>query len=282
MTRVTPDIRRPIVRYHGGKWKLAPWIIENLPSHRIYTESFGGAASVLLRKPRSYAEVYNDLDGEMVNLFRVVRENGSALRELLLSTPYSRQEFDLSYRRSNDSLEQARRTVVRCMMGYGSTAHNTKQRTGFRANSNRSGTTPAHDWMNYPDALTAIIERLRGVVLENREAIDVIKAHDGPETLHYVDPPYVWSERTGNPGVDKHSYRHEMNDDQHRELSEVLHNVSGMVVLSGYPSDLYEELYQGWLSIDRKAYADKARPRTERLWMNDAAWERRTEKGLFQ
>ena len=137
--------KRPIVRYHGGKWKLAPWIIGHLPPHRVYVEPFGGGASVLLRKPRSYAEVYNDLDGEMVNLFRMARDNGRELLELLRLTPFARDEFAKAYEQASEPIEQARRTVIRAFMGFGSNAHN--RPTGFRSNSNRSGTTPARDWM---------------------------------------------------------------------------------------------------------------------------------------
>lgn len=253
--------RRPIVRWHGGKWKLAPWIIGHFPPHRVYTESFGGGASVLLRKPHSYAEVYNDLDGEIVNLFRVAREDGDKLRESLHYTPFARAEFDLSYQPTQDPLEQARRTVVRSFMGFGSNSHN--QPTGFRANSNRLGTTPSHDWANYPKALELIVQRLQGVVIENRDALAVIESHDCPEALHYVDPPYVHSAR--DKGVD---YRHEMSDEDHRRLAGFLRSLRGSVVLSGYRSALYNELYADWVCVEKAAHADGARDRVEVLWMN--------------
>jgi DNA adenine methylase len=225
-------------------------------------EPFGGAASVLMRKWRCYAEVYNDLDGELVNLFTVARDRGSELISRLTLTPFSRTEFETSYESSTDSIEQARRTVVRSFMGFGSNSHN--KATGFRANSNRSGTTPAHDWMNYPECLRVTIDRLRGIVIENREAIKVMLAHDGPDTLHYVDPPYVKSTR--DSGTD---YRHEMTDEDHRELSKVLNSLDGMVIVSGYNSPLYEEMYGDWKSVKREAMADGARPRTEVLWMRN-------------
>lgn len=255
------DPTRPIIRYHGGKWKLAPWIIQNFPAHRVYVEPFGGAASVLLRKPRSYSEVYNDLDGEMVNLFQVARDRGDELAELLRLTPFARSEFDTSYLPADCPLEQARRTVARAFMGFGSNAHN--QKTGFRANSNRSWTTPAHDWMNYPDAMAAIIDRLRGVVVENRHALDVMRQHDSTDTLHYVDPPYVADTR--NDGDD---YRHEMSDDDHIELAGELHKLAGAVVVSGYRCPLYDEIYGDWQRVERVAYADGARERTECLWLS--------------
>lgn len=258
---------RPVLRWHGGKWRLAPWIIEHFPRHRVYVEPFGGAASVLIRKPRCYAEVYNDLDGEVVNLFRVLRdpETGSRLRTALELTPFARDEFNESYKKSADPLEQARRTVVRSFMGFGSNAHN--RPTGFRACSNRSGTTPAHDWANYPAALTFLIERLGGVVIENRDALRVMLQHDSPETLHYCDPPYVFSSRAD----DEDDYRFEMSDEDHAVFAECVKRLEGMVIVSGYRTELYDSLFSEWHRIDRKAHADGARDRTESLWLNAQA-----------
>lgn len=255
---------RPICRYHGGKWKLADWIISNFPKHKVYVEPFGGAASVLLKKERSYAEVYNDLAGEMVNLFKVARDDGEALAQLVELTPFARTEFSGSYEPSTDPLEQARRTLVRSYMGFGSAAAS-KKATGFRANSTRSGTTPSHDWANYPDALRLVIQRLRGVVIENRDALSVMAQHDSKETLFYVDPPYVASSR--DAGSD---YLHEMSDSDHESLAVFLNGLKGMVVVSGYESDLYTAAFEGWKRIEREAFADGARPRLEVLWLNKA------------
>lgn len=253
---------RPLVRYHGGKWMLAPWIIGHFSPHRCYVEPFGGGGSVLLRKPRSYAEVYNDLDGEIVNLFKVAREHGESLAKLCELTPFARTEFAQSYEPAENELEQARRTLARSFMGFGSNAHN--KQTGFRANSNRSGTTPAHDWMNYPDALRITIQRLRGIVIENRDALACMRQHDSPETLHYADPPYVMSTRS-----DGHDdYRHEMTDADHQTLAEGLRTLAGMVIVSGYRSDLYDSLYAGWKRIDRHARAGNAAKRIESLWLS--------------
>ena len=263
--------KRPILRWHGGKWLLAPWILQHLPQHRVYVEPFGGAASVLLRKPRSYAEIYNDLDGEVVNLFRVARDRGDELRRALELTPFARDEFAESYHETTDPLEQARRTVARAFMGFGSNAHN--KATGFRSNSNRSGTTPAHDWRNYPQAFGDVIERLRGVCIENRDAASVMLTHDGDETVHYVDPPYVAATR--DKGSD---YRHEMTDADHEALAETLHGLRGSVVLSGYAGTLYERLYSDWRRVERRALADGAKERTEVLWLSP----RVPTTGLFE
>lgn len=267
--------KRPLLRYHGGKWRLAPWILQHLPAHRTYVEPFGGGASVLLQKPRSYAEVYNDLDGEAVNLFRVVRERGEELAQACELTPFARAEFADSYLPASDPLEQARRTLVRSMMGFGS-AGSSGQQTGFRTytGDNRRG-TPQRDWMTHPEAVRAVVQRLRGVVIENRDAADVMRQHDGDQTLHYVDPPYVHSTRGMRARAP--AYRHEMTDEQHRELAQVLYSLRGMVVVSGYRCDLYDELFAGWQRIDAAAHADGARDRVESLWLSS----RCPQSGLF-
>lgn len=267
---------RPVLRWHGGKWKLAPWLVGLFPPHRVYVEPFGGAASVLLRKQRSYAEVYNDLDDEVVNLFKVLRDPAQSelLRHAIQLTPFARHEFVEAYEDSADPIERARRLVIRSFMGFGSNAHNSVGRSGFRANSNRSGTTPAHDWVNWPEQIPAFVERLRGVVIENRHAHDLIAQHDTPDTLFYVDPPYPHGTRCLNGKNPSHFYAHEMGDAAHVTLAEVLHRVEGMVILSGYPCDLYDqELYKDWYRLERKAFADGARERTEVVWINAAAWE---------
>ncbi|MFA7504239.1 MAG: DNA adenine methylase [Burkholderiaceae bacterium] len=270
--------KRPVLRYHGGKWRIAPWIISHFPRHRVYVEPFGGVASVLLRKPRSYAEVYNDRWSDIVEVFRVLRDPAQAARlaSAVTLTPFARDEFEAidpaSYARAADPVERARQLIFRSLAGFGSNAHNLGRKTGFRSNSDRSGTTPAHDWANYPQAIAAFVDRLRGVVIENRSAGEVMLAHDGPDTLHYVDPPYVHSARAMNNPYDLKygGYAHEMTDAEHCRLSEVLRSLDGMVILSGYPSPLYDELFGDWHQVDTVSHADGARVRTERLWLNPA------------
>ena len=270
-----PPPTRPVLRWHGGKWLLAQWIIEHFPPHRVYVEPYGGAYSVGFQKPRAYAEIWNDLDDELWNLFRVLQDPAKAERLLALLelTPFSRTEFEWAYKPARNQVERARRLLIRSFMGHGSDGGSGIYRTGFRAASNRSGTTPAHDWRNYPPALGQIVERLKGVVIEHRPALQVMARHDGPDTLHFVDPPYLVSTRSranrrpDNGGV----YRHELTEEQHVELLAALQELAGMVVLSGYPSELYEDMLPGWLRIDREAFADGALARTECLWLNPAA-----------
>lgn len=276
------ELRRPALRYHGGKWKLAPWIIEQMPPHRVYVEPFGGGASVLLRKPRSYAEVYNDMWGTVVNVFRVLRDTEKAeqLIRALELTPFSRDEFMHAYHEEGDTdVERARKTILRSFAGFGSASTNGEFLTGFRANSNKSGTTPAHDWRNYPANVPALVERLRGVLIENRPAVDVIRQQDGLETLHYVDPPYVHSSRNMKRG--NAAYAVEMTDADHEQLAEVLAGCKGMVMLSGYHTDLYDRLYGSWARVEREALADGAQPRREVLWLNAACASRQSQARLI-
>ncbi|RAI39095.1 DNA methyltransferase [Rhodoplanes roseus] len=269
------------MRWHGGKWRLAPWIIAHFPAHRTYVEPFGGAASVLLRKQRAYAEVYNDLDTQVVNLFRVLRDpaQAPALVRAIALTPFARAEFELAFTPTDDPVESARRLVVRSFMGFGSNAHALigagASSTGFRSNTTRSGTTPAADWRSYPAVLPALIERLSGVVIENREALAVMARHDGPETLHYVDPPYLPELRgiSRAGGGMRGLYRHEMSRDDHTVMLEELKRLQGMVVISGYPHALYDDALPGWRRIATAARADGARPRTEVLWLNPACYD---------
>jgi DNA adenine methylase len=281
---------RPVLRYYGGKWRLAPWLISLFPPHRIYVEPFGGGASVLMRKERTYAEVYNDLNDEIVNVFRVLQDPdmANALCRQLMLTPYARNELERAYVPSLNPIEAARRTIVRSFMGFGSTALETPRgfrsrasvwgHTGFRRSSYRSGTIPAHDWANYPVQIQNFIERLAGVVIECKPAAEVMADHDRADTLHYVDPPYLQQTRSSP----RHEYRHEMTEQDHIDLANQLHRLKGMVVLSGYPSSLYDdELYRNWTRLERIHMADGARKRTEVVWLNPAAAENTHHSTLF-
>jgi len=213
------------------------------------------------------------------SLFRLLRDpvTAATLREVLTNTPFARDEFSLAYQPTEDLIEQARRTVVRSFFGFGSDSASGAT-TGFRSNGNRQTSHPARDWTNYPTALASFTERLQGVVIENRPAVEVLLQHDGPEALHYCDPPYTHGSRSAATVRTGKGYRHEMTDDDHRRLAEVLLAAQGMVVVSGYQSELYDELYGAWEVRTRKAIADggpraPAQDRIEVLWLNPACSE---------
>ncbi len=233
-------------------------------------EPFGGGGSILLRKERSYAEVYNDLDGEIVNLFRMARDRGDELCRLVELTPFAREEYSICRQPAEEPMERARRLLVAAHMGLGgntatrASSRSGKPQTGFRSNTSRRGTIPAMDWARFPGPLAAVINRLRGVVIEQKDAAALILQHDGPETLFYVDPPYLPETRDDA----RADYRHELTAEDHVRLAEVLRGCAGKVVLSGYASPAYEDLYHGWHRVESPALADGGRPRTEVLWMN--------------
>lgn len=266
---------RPVLQYFGGKWVIAPWIIEHFPPHDVYVEPFGGGASVLMRKSRSRIEVYNDIDAEIVNLFRVLRDSGADLAALVRMTPFARDEFAQAYERTEEPIERARRTLVRSIMGFGSNGHNITHKTGFRAASSSSGSHPSADWERQPDMIRAAVDRFRGIVIENKDAKSVMVQQDSERTLHFVDPPYVIGSRPQTAGA----YTHEMTDGQHEELCYFLKTLKGMVVLCGYENEIYKRL--GWETDKRETYADGARERTEVLWLNPACVKAQAQQSLF-
>lgn len=256
--------KRTVLRYHGGKHGLAQWIISHFPAHRCYVEPFAGAASVLMQKPRSKAEVYNDLDQEVFNLFRVLRDYGDELKRRVDLTPFSKDEHSLSYEVSDDPIEKARRMLVRAAFGRASASASSPWKASFRSYSGSGRTTTAaQDWSNFPSHMEEMKRRLKGVVIENMDASEVIKLHDSSDTLFYVDPPYVRSVRDL-----AQDYKHEMTDGDHEALAGVLKNLKGMVAVSGYRCDLYDSLFKDWQCVECQAHADGASKRVEALWLS--------------
>ncbi len=253
---------RPMLRWHGGKWILAPWILSHFPEHRVYCEPFAGAASVLLRKERSYSEVINDINDDLFNLFSVMRDRPKEIIEAIRMTPFSRREFEMAYAQHPDPIEKARRFMIRSFQGFGSVGAAGMEATGWRSNSHRSGTTPAKDWSNLPESMNFTVDRLRGVIIENRDWQSVVKQHDSEKTLFYFDPPYLSETRT-RYGV----YSHELTNDDHAELLESIKSLKGMVIISGYESPLYSQALKGWRKEVKETNADGAKKRTEVLWI---------------
>lgn len=277
-------VTRPALRYLGGKWKLAPWIIGHFPAHRVYAEPFGGAASVLLRKPRSQGECYNDLDGNVVNLFFVLRDPDmrAALCSLVSLTPFAREEFDLAFSPCDDPVERARRLVVRSFMGHGSSSAVAEKSTGFRASLvNRGGALPSGEWRTMPEALARVGERLSGVLIENRPALAIIDRYDLPDALIYLDPPYVPETRSQKRKGDRmfHAYSHELDYQGHEELLDRILDAEAMVVVSGYDNDLYNLRLSGWSRTEIGTHTHGNQKRTEVLWSSPACVE--SMGGLF-
>lgn len=268
---------RPVMRYHGGKFRISQWVIQHFMPHTTYVEPFAGAASVLMRKHRASVEVINDLDDAVVNVFEVLRDPIAAreLCRLVELTPWSRTEFYKAYDPTDDVIEAARRTLIRSFMGFGSSAL-VRTRTGFRGTSTRNKVRDyADDWRNYPANIPLFVDRLRGVTIENREASKVMGTYDRPTTLFYVDPPYPHVTRSKVEGDGHNGYRFELTDDQHRTLGAEVRRLTGGVVISGYACDLYDhELFPDWMRVSRPARAQGQGlgvSRTEVLWLNPRA-----------
>ncbi|HEX4954778.1 MAG TPA: DNA adenine methylase [Thermoanaerobaculia bacterium] len=265
-------IRRPALRYYGGNWRLAPWLLRHLTRHRCYCEPFAGGASVLLRKERAAAEVINDLDGDVVRLFRFMRDRPQELIRAIELTPCARAEFELARcRDTDDELELARRYYVRCWQAMH--AGNRPNRTGWRhCRGTSRNTSAAHEFAQV-EHLWQIADRLRGVQIEHDQAQRVIARYDSPETAFLVDPPYLRSVRSRRWGRD--GYAHEMADSDHEGLLACLQALVGMVLLQGYRSDLYDQalLPRGWQRWERPVITFAGTKAMEALYTNPAAQE---------
>lgn len=273
-------LRRPALRYYGGKWRIAPWVISYFPAHQCYVEPYGGGASVLLRKQRSPLEIYNDLNGDVVSFFKVLRERPEELVRLIRLTPWARSEYEQCRAVCNDPLEAARRFYVSCWMGFGG-----GRRCGSWRYQVRAGTMWKASALSFCEVghLYEIAERVRGVQIEQRPALDVIRQCDSISTLFYLDPPYLIGVRSDRRAV----YAMEMDHEDHCELAAVVRELEGMVLISGYPSELYAELYEayGWKRVERRARTNagpKGRSvvRTEALWMSPRMLERLERRDL--
>ncbi|WP_332604750.1 DNA adenine methylase [Acinetobacter sp. ESBL14] len=265
------SLKHPLIRYHGGKFRIADWIISNFPVHKTYVEPFGGGGSILLCKEPSQIEVYNDLNGEVVNLLRVLRnsEQRMKLEEQLYLTPFARAEFHLAYEDTNCPVEQARRMIVRAQMGFGS-AGATKGSTGFRMAGGRQKNYEIQLWEKYPNRLAEYAQRLKQVLIENQEAAKIISLYDNEDTLFFIDPPYVRSTRTANVVA----YRYEMSDSDHIELLDQLNQIKGKVLITGYNHEIYNEKLSHWKKLTKRVQASGKTggvSRQECLWINPRA-----------
>jgi DNA adenine methylase len=258
----------PALKYRGSKWRLAPWILRHFPaptSFTTYIEPFFGSGAVFFTKPPSKHEILNDLSGDVVNLFRVLRDHGPALAALIQMTPWARREYEASYApvrsECDERLEAARRFLVRCWQAQ----HlDFTRQTAWRHHgaSARSSTTSL--WAKLPTRLLQSIGRLQGAEIECRPALDLIARHAQTGVLLYVDPPYVLGTR-GRRTL----YTNEMTDADHLHLLDVLEAHPGPVLLSGYASALYDGRLDHWARYEVPSIAEGGGQRTEVLWIKD-------------
>lgn len=264
-----------VLKYPGAKWALAEQIISRFPEHHSYLEPFFGSGAVLFSKPRSHIETVNDLDGSVVNLFQCIRDDPERLAREAYLTPYSREVFEESYSEDTAAgpFDRAARFLVRCNQGYG---YRTNEiRVGWKNDiAARERAYAARHWTDLPEMILQAAERLRGVQIECRPALEVIRRFNFQNVLIYADPPYVLSSRSGGAK----QYRHEMTDQDHVELLEALRDHRGPVLLSGYDSPLYDRLLAGWHKETFHATDQLSRRREEVLWMN---FELENQERLF-
>ncbi|NJL55828.1 DNA adenine methylase [bacterium] len=256
--------------WYGGKFNHLNWLLPLLPQATHYCEPFAGSAAVLLNREPSPVETYNDIDGEVVNFFRVLRDQQEDLIRAIGLTPFSREELRIAVEEPIDDLselERARRFFVRARQvrtGLAQTA--SAGRWAHCKLTSRAGMAGAVSrWLGSVEGLSEIVQRLLRVQIENATAIEVIQRYDSEETLFYCDPPYPHDSRG-----DIHAYGYEMTDNDHRELAEVLTNIKGKVALSGYRCELLDKLYKDWNCVESpsKQCLSVKQPRTEILWTN--------------
>lgn len=261
--------------WYGGKFSHLDWLLPLLPQTIHYCEPFGGSAAVLLNRNPAPVETYNDIYGEVVNFFRVLRDQKEALIKAIGLTPFSREEFETAISelpQNISDLERARRFFIRArQVRTGLAQRASSGRWAHCRLTSRAGMAGAVSrWLGSVEGLSEIAQRLLRVQIENAPAIEVINRYDSTETLFYCDPPYPHDSRG-----DSNAYLYEMTDDEHHKLAEILHNLKGKVALSGYHGPLMSELYGDWRYIEaplKNCHSVKS-PRQEVLWVNYDPYE---------
>ncbi|MCI9559351.1 MAG: DNA adenine methylase [Lachnospiraceae bacterium] len=250
-----------VLKYPGAKNRIAEWICGNIPQHNVYLEPFFGSGAVFFNKQPAKIETINDLDNNVVNYFKVLRNKRDELISALRMTPYAREEYDHAFDVSDQDsdVEKARKFAVRCWMGFGCS---NLYKNGFRSSQQSKSPYTTKEWAEIPDRLIAVTERIKMAQIENLPAIELIRRYDTADVFIYADPPYIRSIRKD------YIYRYEMSDDEHIELLETLIKHPGKVMISGYESKLYNSMLSGWRKVQKKTQAEGGIKRTETLWMN--------------
>lgn len=265
---------KPVLKYPGSKWRLAEWIISFMPPHTTYLEPFFGSGAVFFQKPRSKAETLNDLDGNVVNLFKIIRDRTEEFIRVVEHTPWARDEYYTSYKKTGDDLEDARRFLVRCWQAHGT---KTNGRTGWKSTvQGLEGSNGVMLWEKMAARIIPIAKRLKQAQIENQPAKQIIERYKYNAVLIYADPPYLLNTRSGK------MYAHEMTDADHIELLEALDAHPGPVLLSGYACELYDTRLKHWRRETIKAQAEKGQIREEVLWINPLAARAQQQIRIFK
>lgn len=257
---------RTVLKYPGSKWNIASQIVELIPKHHSYVEPFFGSGAVLFNKAPSDIETINDLDSDVTNLFRCIQKDAERLARLVMTTPFSREKYDLQFEIPEgaickDSFQRAAGFLIRCWQGHGFRTNGYK--VGWKNDvQGRERAYALWNWYRLPEWIIDIAERLRMVQIENRPALEVIKRFNYENVFQYWDPPYVLGTRRGK------QYKHEMTDTDHEELLKVAVTSKAKIMISGYESDMYNDYLKNWKKRTFQSCAEHGSPRTEIIWMN--------------
>ena len=251
---------KTLLKYPGAKNRIAPWIIKHIPPHKVYCEPFLGSGAVFLNKEPAYNEILNDLDDDIYNFFKAVRENPEGLCKLIEATPYSRTEYSATYMDEPVSdLERARRFAVKCWQGFGC---GNKYKNGYRRGIGATSPNPAKSWARLPETIQFAAERLKNAQIEHKDALELISDLYGKDTFIYIDPPYLQDTRK------KYLYNHEMTDEQHMKLLKIAKESSCKIMISAYENELYNTELIGWRKEHKSTTVECSRRRIETLYMN--------------
>lgn len=253
---------KAILKYPGSKWGKAEWITSFFPPHHSYLEPFFGSGAVLFNKERSNIETVNDLDNNVVNLFEWIKRDPEKLAHEIYYTPYARRVYENAFAREpENSLEKAIFFYIRLNMGHG--FKTSGERVGWKNDvQGRERAYAAKDWCEIPQKILQAAERLRGVQIDNRPALELIPRFNYKNVLIYCDPPYMFRTRHGK------QYRCEMGDSDHEELLKALIKHKGYVVLSGYDTDLYNDMLKNWNRYETTSYTQAQTKKQEVIWLN--------------
>lgn len=252
---------KTVLKYPGGKSRVSNWIINHFPKHDVYLEPFFGGGSVFFDKEPSHIETLNDLNGEVYNFFKVLRENGNELANQIKLTPYCRDEYTKSYRTESgiSDIEKARRFFVRCWQGFGCS---NRYRNGFRSGQQAASPSCANDWNKLPEVIIEAAKRIKMAQIENLPAEELLRRYDTKDVFIYCDPPYLPGTRKG------YLYECEMSKEEHIQLLNLLKQHKGKVIISGYDNDLYNQFLSDWNTDFKQTTAECGVKRTEKIWMN--------------
>lgn len=266
---------RRVLNYPGSKWNIASKLVELVPSHHSYLEPYFGSGALLFNKQASNIETVNDLDGEVVNLFKCIQHDSERLSRFVMTTPFSREVYNRQFDPEDsyeDPFQRAAKFLIRCWQGYGFRTNGHK--VGWKTDvQGRERAYALWNWYRLPNWIIEIAERLRTVQIENQPALKVIERFNNPRVFMYLDPPYLLSVRSAR----QKQYKHEMTDTDHEVLLKTILSSQAKIMISGYESDMYNEYLREWRKEYFTSCAEQEKPRQEVVWMNYASSE--SEKG---